>query len=441
MSRLKPLILMLSVWLIAGCSSDDVILSGERIAVVPNPETELTIDAEAASEGAGLPTTTRNTMFMAPGQNPGHRGGHFFIELPLKKAFSVRVGVGVDLGTDMAQPVANEEAVFTITPGGVLTASDVQTGDVIWSLDIDPSTDKTQLASSGGLALATTPRGDELYAHANKDVLVAFDAKDGTEKWRAEFDVFLSGGPTVGNGVIVVKDFDGRLYALSDLDGQELWNRIGTPDETGLVGSAWPAIFASEVVSAGSDGAILSLSLDRGDVLWSEDLTPIQLQTALESIADIRAHPIHDGGLIFAISHSGVLYAFNAQGGWVIWEKPLHGIEMPWLAGQSLFVTTIDGRVFALRRSDGATRWMTELPDAYDPSLAVVDGATHYTSAVVASGKVVVASSEGELHVLNAESGAEESTLNAGGSVTTAPIVANGTIFVLNRSGRLVAFR
>ena len=48
----------------------------------------------------------------------------------------------------------------------------------------------------------------------------------------------------------------------------------------------------------------------------------------------------------------------------LIWDQPIGGIEMPWVAGKSLFLQTIDGRLYALRRSDGAVRWVADLPGA-----------------------------------------------------------------------------
>ena len=431
----------LAALVLAACSSQETILPGERIAIIADETASLEVDSAAAAEGPGLSAVIANTAFFAPGQNPAHSGGHFMIGTSLRRAFSVDVGVSAEIGTEMAQPVANAQAVFTITPGGAVTAVNAESGDVIWTLDIDPSEDETQLSGSGGLALAATSRGDELYVHANKNVLVALNADNGQEKWRVEFDVFLSGGPSAANGAVVVTDLDGRLFALSDIDGGELWNRIGAQDDTGIVGSASPAIFGTELINVGSDGELLALSLDQGGFFWGENLTPIELRTAIDGIPDIRAHPVHDGGMVFIISHNGRLQAFNAKTGRSIWTQPLQGIEMPWLAGQSLMVTTVDGRIYALRRGDGAIRWITELPGAYDPSLSVVEDAPSYTSALVASQQVIVGSSDGQLYVLNANTGQIEDRLSAGGAVTTAPIIANNMIYVINRSGELVAFR
>lgn len=438
-----PIAIVLSTMVLAACSSQEKILPGERIAIVSSIDAnDLAVDSAAAAEGIMLPAAIVNTVFAAPGQNASHSGGHYAIDGELARAFSVDVGISADLGTEIAQPVANANAVFTLTPGGILKASSLGAGDLIWEIDLDASSDETQTSSTGGLALmANDLDGDLLIAHANKQHLVALNADNGQEKWRVEFNEFLSGGPTIHNGVVLVSDLDGRLFALSVLDGEEIWNRIGAPDDTGIIGTASPAIYGEDVINLGSDGELLSLTLDQGGFNWGENLTPIELGTAIDGIADIRAHPVHDGGLVYIISHSGIMYAFNAQSGNVIWDKGLHGVEMPWVAGQTIYVTTTDNRIFALRREDGAVRWVAEMPGAYDPQLAVVEDSPSYTSVIVASGKVITASSTGNLHVLNANTGIEENSFSTGGAVTTPPIIAGNTIFIINRSGELVAFR
>ena len=74
-------------------------------------------------------------------------------------------------------------------------------------------------------------------------------------------------------------------------------------------------------------------------------------------------------------------------------------------------------------------------------NLPVNEDAYRYTSAVVVSGKVVLASDQGSLFILDAETGRLEDKLSTKGAVTTAPIVANNTVYVINASGNLIAYR
>lgn len=438
----KIAILGLSALALVACSSREPILPGDRIAISSGATSlNLVVDADAAGEGVGLPAALANDRFEGPGASAAHSGGHFAVQHPLKVAFREDVGISVDVGTEMAQPVANARAVFTLTPGGIVTASDAASGDLIWEIDLDPSEDETQLSTTGGLALGQRDGFDIIYGHASKNSLFALNTENGQIIWSKEFDVFLKGGPTVDRDVVIITDSEGRLYALSALDGDEVWNRIGSLEDTSIAGASFPAINGNDVILSGGDGEFLALSRDQGIFQWGENLSPIELRTALDGIPDIKAHPVHDGGFVFVITHSGMMFAFNAATGRMVWEQAIQGIEMPWVSGHSIYITTIDGRMVALRRNDGAVRWVTELPGAYDPNLPVNEDAYRYTSAVVVSGKVVLASDQGSLFILDAETGRLEDKLSTKGAVTTAPIVANNTVYVINASGNLIAYR
>ena len=427
---------------ISACSSREPILPGERIAISSGDNSlNLIVDAGAAAEGVGLPAALTNDRFEAPGANAGHAGGHFAVDHPLKQSFREDVGISVEDGSEMAQPVVNARAVFTLTPGGIVTASDITSGDLIWEIDLDPSEDESQLSTTGGLALSLKNGVDTLYAHAAKETIFALNTENGQIIWSSQYDTFLKGGPTVDGDLLVITDTTGRLYALSALDGEEVWNRIGSLEDTSISGASFPAINGNDVILSGGDGEFLALSSDQGTFQWGENLSPIELRTALDGIPDIKAHPVHDGGLVFVVTHSGMMYAFNAQTGRMVWDQRIQSIEMPWVSGQSVFVTTIDGRVVALRRNDGAVRWVAELPGAYNPDLPIKEGAPRYTAPVVVSGKLALASDQGSLYILDAATGRIENTLSTNGAVQTAPIVANNTVYVINASGNLIAYR
>ena len=157
-------------------------------------------------------------------------------------------------------------------------------------------------------------------------------------------------------------------------------------------------------------------------------------------MGDIRAHPIHDGGLVFAVSQSGRTIAYTARSGLLRWDLPIGGVEMPWLAGDSLFLVTLTGRLYAIRRSDGAVRWVAELPGALPVGSIVAENVPRFVGPVVASGKVFTISEDGKMLVFNAESGNLEDEINIGGRIVTPPQLAAGKIFVLDNGGRLTAF-
>ena len=321
-------------------------------------------------------------------------------------------------------------------PGGVVTAVSTTTGQIIWQVDIDDSTDPTQTSTSGGMGSKVI-----WFLFMAARTISSPSTAQTARRSGLSFPQYLLGGPTIAQGVVVVTDVDGRIYAMAASDGAQLWNRIGAGSQTSMVGVAFPAVIENEIIFAGGDGELISLSLDQGRFNWGENLSPISLLTALDGISDITAHPVHDGGLVFAVTQSGLLAVYNSRTGRLVWEKQLRGSTMPWLAGKTVFITTLNGHVFALRRSDGAVRWRAELPGAFDVTEPVSEDAVRYTNPIVASGMVMIAGENGALHVFDANTGALAFRLNVRGDVTTAPIVAGKTLYLLNRDGRLSAWR
>jgi len=179
---------------------------------------------------------------------------------------------------------------------------------------------------------------------------------------------------------------------------------------------------------------------DDGELLWTDSVATFNPRTSIEGIGDIRAHPIHDGGLIFVVSQSGRLAAFSGRNGLLVWEQRIGSIEMPWLAGKTLFVMGHDGRLYALRRSDGAVRWVAALPDATPPDVVVTENPPRYVGPIVAGNRVLVISKSGQVHMFDPDNGAEIGTKSFGMAVLTPPQIAAGKLLVLGVNGTLSAF-
>ena len=144
---------------------------------------------------------------------------------------------------------------------------------------------------------------------------------------------------------------------------------------------------------------------------------------------------------MFAVSQAGQIAALYARSGLLAWEQPIGGIEMPWLAGKSLFLTTIDGRLYSLRRSDGVVRWLVELPGALPTGVVASEDIPRFVGPVVVDGKVLVISKSGTLFGFDANTGDGGETLRVGSNVVTPPQLSAGMMFVLSNDGSLAAFR
>ena len=81
------LCLVLFIFGSAGCSEPELVLDGDRIAIITTNDIVFA-DPAALVEGAGLPDVISNLNAGHPGLTPGHTGGNVMADLP----FMIYVG-------------------------------------------------------------------------------------------------------------------------------------------------------------------------------------------------------------------------------------------------------------------------------------------------------------------------------------------------------------
>ena len=436
---LRKIVMMLAcfgTFGISGCSEPETILPGKRIDVIQQVE-RLPVNQQAFDEGAGLMTSLNTLTASHPGLNAGHAGGHLALELLPRERWDAEIGSGGNEFVELAMPVVGVGHVYAVSAAGEVSALDIETGELSWRVSIENFEDDMAPGIAGGLAIG----GSTLFVHGGGRNLVALSLEDGSVLWSQKFQLPLRGGPTVyEKRAVVVTDIDANLFALRIGNGSVLWDRAGLPAGTILYGAPSPAIFDNQLAVAAYGGELSLLDADNGDVIWTDSLAIINPRTAIQGLSDIRGHPVHDGGMVFAVSQSGRIAAYAARSGLVLWDLPIGGIEMPWVAGQSVFMVTLDGRLYAIRRNDGAIRWVAELPGALPIGSLAAKDIPRYVGPVVAANKVIVVSENGNMLLLNADTGVIEDDIDVGGRVVTAPQLAAGMIFVLDNSGTLTAF-
>jgi outer membrane protein assembly factor BamB len=443
-SLLRPLSSVFGTSLSAGfvmlalsaCSESELILDGDRVAIITTSDI-IAADPAALAEGAGLPDAIDILNASHPGLSAGHTGGNVKASLPFKRVWRASIGGSGDSLTELAQPMVAGEQVFTVAPNGTVTAFDIKTGNANWQVSVEEFTDNPLPGIAGGLAV----RGGTLFVHAGGRNLTALSVQDGSTIWSISLRFPVRGGPTIiGQEAVAVTDLDGNVFAYSTNDGSVFWERAGLPVNTVVYGAPSPAFANDQLAVAGYGGDVSLLEANSGQIIWSDSLAAFSPRTPLQKLGDIRAHPVFDGGLIFAVSQAGQIAAFNARSGLFIWDQPIGGIEMPWVAGKSLFLQTIDGRLYALRRSDGAVRWVTDLPGALPKGVVAPEEIPRYVGPVVVDGKVLVISKSGSLFAFDANTGDGGKTIDVGSDVVTAPQLASGLMFVLSGNGTLTAF-
>jgi outer membrane protein assembly factor BamB len=353
----------------------------------------------------------------------------------LQKAWSADIGDGNDDADRLiAQPVTLDGRIFTMDASSEVQATNTATGSKIWATDLTPEDDDDGhigggLAVDGNLVFVTTGFGE----------IFALDAATGKVVWKRGVTAPMRSAPTVNAGRVFAITVTNKLYVLDAEDGRVLWNHAGIEEATGLLGGASPAVDSGVVIVPYSSGELFALRIENGQELWSDSLAGARRTRGTTSLSAIRGRPVIDRGVVYATSFGGVTTAINLRTGRRIWDKELASIESPWIAGDYLYMISVNSELVCINRADGRIHWVTQLPEFDDPKAKT--GRIIWTGPVLASDRLIVASSEEEAWSVSPYDGRVMGKISLPDGVTIGPIVAADTVYFLSDDAELVAYR
>ena len=154
---------------------------------------------------------------------------------------------GVTNGHEAA-PIVNDGVMFVATPGNQVIAVDARSGALLWRYKRPLPEDVVLLhGTSRGVALYS----DKVYFAAGEAVLVALDARTGSEAWTTKVaenksGYYMSVAPLVVDGKVIVGASGGEMgirgfvAAFDAADGKELWRTYTVPAPGEPGSETWP---------------------------------------------------------------------------------------------------------------------------------------------------------------------------------------------------------
>ena len=245
--------------------------------------------------------------------------------------------------------------------------------------------------------------------------------------------------PVANGGRIFFSSEDNHFFALAQSDGRQLWDHQGIAESASILESTSAAVAGEYVIVPYSSGELYAIRVTNGRVAWSDTLTRSGGVTALSELDDIAGRPVVDRGMVFAISHSGVMAAINLNTGDRAWSRDIGGIQTPWAAGDFVYVLTSDEKLLCLQRKDGRVKWIHQLPRWEDPENR--DGTIIWSGPVLVSNRLIIASSNGYAESLSPYTGELLGKVEIPDGTAIAPVVANQTLYLLTHDAELVALR
>ncbi|RSK35935.1 quinoprotein [Rhodovulum iodosum] len=434
---------MAALAVLSACGQRETILPGERLGVrealpgVVAEDATAPLDAAARDTAIALPPVEARADWPQVGGGPEHRARHSALGAGLSDVWRASIGAGDSRRYRItADPVVAGGRVFTLDARS--RASAVSTaGQVLWSQDLTPVSERNSDATGGGLAY-----GDgRLFATTGFGALVALDPQTGAELWRQRTDAAVTGAPAYRDGLVYVVSRDNRAWAIKAENGRVQWQLPGTPSPSGMVGGAAPAVGDRLAVFPFASSELVATLRQSGVRVWSAAVSGQRRGRVYATVTDITADPVIDGDTIYTGNQSGRAVALKASSGERIWtaEHGAYGAVLP-VAG-AVFLISDQGKLVRLDAGSGETVWDVDLPYYTRERVRRRKAIFAHYGPVLAGGRLIVASDDGLIRSFSPNSGALLSTVEIPGGASTRPVVAGGTLYVVSAKGQLHAFR
>lgn len=280
----------------------------------------------------------------------------------------------------------------------------------------------------GGVVSEIVVDKGSAYFGGGDGYLYSVNAENGRVNWRYDLHNPIVSRPTIEGGRLFLTTTDDTVYAFDAGTGKWLWHYRRRSASTATIrGASTPLVDGNEVIAGLSDGFLVALNLNDGQLKWERKLHQGTKFT------DVDAHPVLEQGMLYVPSYDGSLYAMKREGGETLWRFDAGGSKAVQVEGDRLYLPSTEGAIYAIQKQNAKVLWKF-----------VLDSGTP-TQMIVTDRYVIVGSSFQYLYVIDKNTGAGLYRFNVGygsgfsGAPAYDPV--SQRLYLLSGAGNLYAFR
>jgi outer membrane protein assembly factor BamB len=312
-----------------------------------------------------------------------------------------------------ATPVVANGVAYFGDFDGTMHAVRVADGSMVWKQPLEGASFSSPAAVDG----------EALYAPDVEGVVRCLAIPDGAERWAFATESEMYGGPLVhklasGESLVLLPTEGGTLFAVDAATGNEKWRfTIDAPLR------CTPTVVGGHALLAGCDGKLHTLDVATGKETGSCDIGDPTGNTA--AVVGSVAYFGTEAGAFLAVDTKDPAKPF------VKWTyrnpRARQGIRTAAAVSQDAVVYANQSKiVFALNPNDGDALWQHRTRSAVDAS-----------PLLLGDGKALVATTRGQVLLLDPVKGEPVWDEDFGGSFIAAPAATDGMVLMPNTDGRL----
>jgi outer membrane protein assembly factor BamB len=420
----------------------------DRISIMALEET-IEPDPRFVGTTVALPPAYANVSWPTPGGEADHTLHHLSAAATLEVIWKEDIGKASSRRARLTSPpVVADGALYVIDAEATVTSVDAATGKGKWTVELAPKIKEkfrfrevlnrskpAQIGFGGGVAYDN----GKLFVTSGFGFVAALNAATGEKLWEYKTEAPVRTPPTAYRGSVYVVTNVNELIALDQETGVKQWNFQSFEEAARILSAASPAAAGDLVVAPFSSGEVVALIAGSGRPVWNDTLARNTQLTALSTLNDIAGSPVIDRGLVYAVSHAGRLVAIDIRSGQRVWEAPVASLQMPWVAGDYIFVISVDSQLVCFNREDGAVIWVSQLKRFDNEKKR--KGRVSWAGPILVGDSLVLVSTDGKIAKVSPQDGSLAATEKIEGGSVISPIIAEERIFVLTEEGKLYAFR
>ena len=438
-NNVRKIVLFCCAFAVCSCSvfSDSKELpSGTRISILDSKKTSETAQGINVSQ---IPAVVTYNAWTQSGGNSNHFMGNISGSNDMKKSWTANFGKGSNKrDLLLAQPIIVNGLIYTQDIDATVSAFDINTGKKIFKKKIKP--ENTNVFDNGlnGVGLATD--GDKVYAVTGYGSVLALDAKSGDELWHINTNSLIRISPNICSDKLIIQTLDNKLIVLNTVDGSEMFRYNTSAEDTVLAGGATPACSTeNNIIIAGfSNGQIEAFNADIGYPLWNAPLLNVQRGNSTTNINAIKASPVIDNDVVYAIGNNDMMLALDYRTGETIWAQEIGSVNTPWVAGNYIYIISNAGELICLDKNTGDIIFTSKLLAEYS-----IDERTdiYLSGPVMVNGKLIISASNGMIYVVSPYDGSIENKIDTGNELPYAPISAQDAVVFVNSDAEITVYK
>ena len=382
-----------------------------------------------AIKNVSLSTPKTNSSWLMPDLNEQNFKGNLFLSGVDNTFLKKKVGKDkFKISKIMSSPIIIENNIVISDDTGTIYNFS-KYGKINWKKNV-----YKKLYKKIHKNLSITTYKGNLYISDNLGFVYAMSLDNGEILWIKNFEVPFKSKIKIFEKKILLINQDNRIMCLKIEDGTKNWDirSIGSFIKTQ---NFLPVSISKDgfLITLVSSGDLVKSKVSNGKIFWSLNATASSFahDTDFFSASNIV---LVDNDVIFFASDS--IYSFNFSNGFLNWAKEIKSTITPIVDGKNIFLITNNGYFLCLKKESGEINWSTNILKI----LKEKKRNTKITGFVMGSGKVYATTHNGYLITSSATTGITESYKKIGDTITSSPVISEGSLYVLTESSKIYGF-